>query len=93
MTDWFARPILHVKDVGPRFYVDRLGLTNPWRHNEDGKADVAQVDRGGDSTGIRMNHQRNGRAARYVSRSLAGLSRIVARAGSTVSNSPAAIAS
>ena len=47
MTDWFARPILHVKDVGAslRFYVDRLGFTNPWRHNEDGKADVAQVDR------------------------------------------------
>ena len=49
MTDWFARPILHVKDVGAslRFYVDRLGFTNPWRHNEDGKADVAQVDRQG----------------------------------------------
>jgi hypothetical protein len=29
------------------FYVDRLGFTNPWRHNEDGKADVAQVDRQG----------------------------------------------
>jgi hypothetical protein len=25
--------------------VDRLGFTSPWRHDEDGKARVAQVDR------------------------------------------------
>jgi len=49
MTDWFARPVLHVKNVEAslRFYVGRLGFTSPWRHNEDGKADVAQVDRQG----------------------------------------------
>lgn len=49
MTDWFARPVLHVRDVETslRFYVDRLGFTSPWRHNEDGGADVAQVDRQG----------------------------------------------
>jgi catechol 2,3-dioxygenase-like lactoylglutathione lyase family enzyme len=46
MTDWFARPVLHVKDVEAslRFYVDRLGFTCPWRYDEDG---VAQVDRQG----------------------------------------------
>ena len=49
MTDWFARPVLHVKDVGASllFYVDQLGFTSPWRHNEDGKTDVAQVERQG----------------------------------------------
>ena len=49
MTDWFARPVLHVKDVEAslRFYVNRLGFTSPWHHNEDGRADVAQVDRQG----------------------------------------------
>ena len=49
MTDWFARPVLHVKDVEAslRFYVNRLGFASPWRHNEDGRADVAQVDRQG----------------------------------------------
>ena len=49
MTDWFARPILVVKDVDAslRFYVDRLGFTSPWRYDEDGKAHVAQVDRQG----------------------------------------------
>ncbi len=48
MTDWFARPVLHVSDVEAslRFYVDRLGFTVAWRHEEDGRAFVAQVDRG-----------------------------------------------
>jgi len=49
MADWFARPVLHVKDVEAslRFYVDRLGFTCPWRFDEDGRAYVAQVDRQG----------------------------------------------
>ena len=49
MTDWFARPVLHVKDVEASlsFYINRLGFTSPWRHNEDGRACVAQVDRQG----------------------------------------------
>ena len=49
MTDWFARPVLHVKDVEAslRFYVDRLGFTIPWRFDEGGRTFVAQVDRQG----------------------------------------------
>jgi catechol 2,3-dioxygenase-like lactoylglutathione lyase family enzyme len=49
MTEWFARPVLHVKDVEAslRFYIDRLGFTSPWRYDEDGRAHVAQVDRQG----------------------------------------------
>src|SRR5262249_28586927 len=49
MTDWFARPVLHVTDVEAslRFYVDRLGFTSPWSFDEAGKACVAQVDRQG----------------------------------------------
>jgi catechol 2,3-dioxygenase-like lactoylglutathione lyase family enzyme len=49
MTDWFARPVLHVKDVDASllFYVNRLGFTSPWRYAEDGRAYVAQVDRQG----------------------------------------------
>ena len=49
MTDWFARPVLHVTDVETslRFYVNRLGFTSPWRYEEDGRARVAQVDRQG----------------------------------------------
>lgn len=50
MTDWFARPILNVKDVEAslRFYTDKLGFTIPWRFDDDdGKAYVAQVDRQG----------------------------------------------
>ena len=49
MTDWFARPVLHVADVEAslRFYVNRLGFTSPWRFADDGKVYVAQVDRQG----------------------------------------------
>ncbi|HTX34269.1 MAG TPA: glyoxalase superfamily protein [Bryobacteraceae bacterium] len=49
MTDWFGRPVLHVKDVEAslRFYVDRLGFTCPWRYGEDGRARVAQAERQG----------------------------------------------
>jgi catechol 2,3-dioxygenase-like lactoylglutathione lyase family enzyme len=49
MTDWFARPVLHVADVEAslRFYVDRLGFTSPWRYAEGGRAHVAQVERQG----------------------------------------------
>lgn len=46
MTDWFARPVLHVSNLQAslRFYLDRLGFTCPWRNDADG---VAQVDRQG----------------------------------------------
>jgi catechol 2,3-dioxygenase-like lactoylglutathione lyase family enzyme len=49
MADWFARPVLHVKDVQAslRFYVNQLGFTSPWRYDEDGRAHIAQVDRQG----------------------------------------------
>ena len=49
MTDWFARPVLHVTDVDAsiRFYVDRLGFSISWRFEEDGKTFVAQVERQG----------------------------------------------
>jgi catechol 2,3-dioxygenase-like lactoylglutathione lyase family enzyme len=49
MTDWFARPVLHVADVEAslRFYIDRLAFTSPWRYEENGKAHVAQVQRQG----------------------------------------------
>ena len=49
MTDWFARAVLHVTDVEAslRFYVNRLGFTNPWRYEEDGRVRVAQAERQG----------------------------------------------
>ena len=50
VTDWFARPVLHVSDVAAslRFYIDQLGFTSPWwRYEENGKVWVAQVDRQG----------------------------------------------
>lgn len=48
-ADWFARAILHVRDVEAslRFYIGRLGFTSPWQYQEDGKTHVAEVDRQG----------------------------------------------
>jgi uncharacterized glyoxalase superfamily protein PhnB len=47
--DWFARPVLHVRDVAASipFYVERLGFTTPWHYDEHGKPVVAQMDRQG----------------------------------------------
>ena len=49
MTEWFARPVLHVSNVEAslRFYVDRLGFTVAWQFQENGRTFVAQVDRAG----------------------------------------------
>jgi len=49
VIDWFARPVLHVKNVDAslRFYVNLLGFKNPWRYDEQGVTRVAQVDRQG----------------------------------------------
>ena len=49
MTDWFARPVLHVADAAAavRFYVERLGFAEAWRHEEQGAPIVAQVERDG----------------------------------------------
>jgi catechol 2,3-dioxygenase-like lactoylglutathione lyase family enzyme len=47
VSEWFARPVLFVADIGRSvdFYVNQLGFTQSWRHEEEGKALVAQVDR------------------------------------------------
>ena len=48
-TEWFARPVLFVADIHRTldFYVNRLGFMESWRHEEHGKALVAQADRQG----------------------------------------------
>ncbi|MGA9354699.1 MAG: VOC family protein, partial [Terriglobales bacterium] len=47
MSDWFARPVLFVTDIGRSvdFYVNQLGFVQSWRYEEEGKAFVAQVER------------------------------------------------
>lgn len=46
---WYTRPVLFVSDVERSigFYVDKLGFTENWRHEDAGKPIVAQVDRRG----------------------------------------------
>ncbi|HEU5351027.1 MAG TPA: glyoxalase superfamily protein [Terracidiphilus sp.] len=71
MTDWFARPVLHVKDVDAalRFYVDRLGFTSQWRYDEEGRARVAQVDRQGCALILadNLDAEKTGKAVIFVS--------------------------
>lgn len=74
MTDWFARPVLQVKDVEAslRFYVDQLGFTNPWRYDDNGKVYVAQVERLGctlilSSTWADLSPEKLGKATIFVS--------------------------
>jgi catechol 2,3-dioxygenase-like lactoylglutathione lyase family enzyme len=47
MSEWFARPVLHVSNVPAslEFYVERLGFTVAWRYKEADRTRVAQVDR------------------------------------------------
>jgi catechol 2,3-dioxygenase-like lactoylglutathione lyase family enzyme len=47
MSDWFARPVLFVKDVESSvdFYINQLGFVQSWRYEEEEKAFVAQVER------------------------------------------------
>ena len=49
MTHWYSRPIIPVADVPAslRYYVDALGFSEAWRHEEDGRLLIAQVGRDG----------------------------------------------
>jgi catechol 2,3-dioxygenase-like lactoylglutathione lyase family enzyme len=49
MGRWYSRPVIFVADVdlASRFYVEALGFSEAWRHTEEGKTLVAQVDRAG----------------------------------------------
>ncbi len=71
MTDWFARPILHVKDVDAslHFYVNLLGFTSPWRYDEKGIARVAQVERQGCALILANNlaAENTGKAVMFIS--------------------------
>jgi catechol 2,3-dioxygenase-like lactoylglutathione lyase family enzyme len=71
MTDWFARAILHVKDVDAslRFYESLLGFMSPWRYDEEGRAQVAQVDRQGCALILASNlaQEKIGKAAMFIS--------------------------
>jgi len=84
MTDWFARPVLHVTDVEAslRFYIDRLGFTSPWRNDEDGRARVAQVDRQGCALILTdMWPEKIGKALMFISLNVEPATREAAAAG------------
>jgi catechol 2,3-dioxygenase-like lactoylglutathione lyase family enzyme len=71
MTEWFARAILHVKDVDTslRFYETRLGFTCPWRYEEEGRVKVAQANRQGCALLLASNldQEKIGKAVMFIS--------------------------
>jgi hypothetical protein len=71
MTEWFARPVLHVRDVDAslRFYGNLLGFTSPWRYDEEGRARVAQINRQGCALILANNlaPEKIGKAVMFIS--------------------------
>jgi catechol 2,3-dioxygenase-like lactoylglutathione lyase family enzyme len=49
LSDWYARAVLKVADVerSLHFYVQSLGFSEKWRHADEDRLLVAQVDRDG----------------------------------------------
>ena len=46
-TDWYARPVLFVRDASRSrdFYLEELGFTESWRHEQEGELLIVQVAR------------------------------------------------
>ena len=49
MGDWYARPVLSVRDAPAAlaFYSGKLGFGEDWRYEEDGRLRIVQVSRAG----------------------------------------------
>jgi catechol 2,3-dioxygenase-like lactoylglutathione lyase family enzyme len=49
MANWYARPVLAVRDAaaGLDFYSRKLGFSEDWRYEEDGRIRIVQVSRAG----------------------------------------------
>jgi catechol 2,3-dioxygenase-like lactoylglutathione lyase family enzyme len=49
MGDWYARPVLAVRDapISLGFYCDKLGFRQDWRYAEEGRLRIVQVSRDG----------------------------------------------
>jgi uncharacterized glyoxalase superfamily protein PhnB len=49
MADWYARPILVVRDAPAAlgFYSGKLGFSEDWRYEEEGRLRIVQVSRAG----------------------------------------------
>ena len=66
MTDWHTRPLVFVRDcrAALAFYVDKLGFSEAWRHEDKGRLLIVQVDR--DGTQLILTEQWAARAGQSV---------------------------
>lgn len=49
MANWYTRPVLAVRDAPAAlgFYATKLGFSEDWRHEEEGRLRIVQVSRAG----------------------------------------------
>jgi catechol 2,3-dioxygenase-like lactoylglutathione lyase family enzyme len=73
---WYTRPVLFVAEIerAAAFYIEKLGFHESWRHVQDGKALVAQVERDGCELILSCQQpEKTGRGVMFISLDVAEL--------------------
>jgi len=69
MKHWYSRPVFFVQDAQASlsFFIDKLGFTRDWNHDEDGRAFVCQVRRDGFELILAQDADKAGRGRVFIS--------------------------
>ena len=69
MKHWYSRPVFFVKDAQAAlsFFIEKLGFTCDWNHEEDGGAFVCQVRRDGFELILAQDADKAGRGRVFIS--------------------------
>lgn len=69
MKHWYSRPVFFVRDTPASlaFYVEKLGFSLDWNHEEDGRASVSQVNRDGFELILAQDADKAGRGRVFIS--------------------------
>jgi catechol 2,3-dioxygenase-like lactoylglutathione lyase family enzyme len=69
MKSWYSRPVFFVRDTPAAlaFYVEKLGFSLAWQHDEDGRALVCQVQRDGLELILSQDPGKAGRGRVFIS--------------------------
>jgi len=69
MDHWYARTVFFVRDaeISLGFFVDKLGFTLDWNHQEEGRAFVCQVKRDGFELILAQDADKAGRGRVFIS--------------------------
>jgi len=69
MKHWYSRPVFFVRDMPASltFFVEKLGFSLDWNHEEDGRAFVCQVKRDGFELILAQDADKAGRGRVFIS--------------------------